>query len=53
MSKQLNYIEINRDIHDAQADEYDSHHPEIYNPTEQNRIQSLLKKTVHQIKKNG
>jgi len=51
MNKKINYIEINRDIHDAQADEYDSHHLEIYNPTEQHRIQCLLKKTVHQIKK--
>lgn len=40
-------VEHNRKSHDLVADEYDSVHIEIFNPTEQNRIKSVLGKAFN------
>lgn len=39
-------IYFNRTVHDVIAPLYESHHPEIFNPTEQSRIRGILKKLL-------
>ncbi len=42
-------ISQNKEIHDIIAPRYDASHPEIYNPTEQARIQASLAKAIAMI----